>query len=204
MDYLWLPMHSTDDDKQCVQIGHVLYALRESLAQLDTWYNTIPHLPKLSPAQFSPYPCQFKKDGTLFKFEYQSPLAVDMSCQAYLATLKNDSTQVVVKFVTVYGEEAHKVMADAGFAPKLLYYGPIQPGDLDNPLKMVIMEYVSVQDHAYMQGTKELEQQLPEIIDTLHAKGFMFGDLRLLNIVITDEGKVQLIDFDWAGKENEV
>ena len=31
-DYLWLPVHSTLNDGQCVRIGHVLYALRESLA----------------------------------------------------------------------------------------------------------------------------------------------------------------------------
>src|SRR5258708_19329353 len=182
-DYFWVPVHSTLNDGQCVRIGRVLYALRESLAQLDTWYNTVPCVP--STRRFFPYPRQFEKDGTLFEFDYQSPLETDAACKTYLATLQKDSTQVVVKFVETYGEEAHNAMADVGFAPILLYCGSIQPGDLHN-LKMVVMEYVSTRHPAHMQGAPEL-QQLPEIIKTLHAKGFVFGDLRLPNIVITDE-----------------
>ena len=138
----------------------------------------------------------------MFEFDYQSPLETDAACKTYLATLKNTSTQVVVKFVETYGEEAHKAMVDVGFAPTLLYCGPIQPGDLHN-LTMVVMEYVSMRDPAHMQGAPEL-LQLHEIINTLHAKGFVFGDLRLPNIVITDKGQVQLIDFDWAGEEHQV
>jgi len=198
-DYLWLPLHSTHDDNQCLRIGRVLYTLRESLTQLRTWYRTVFRLPQgLSLARLFPYPYQFRKDGELFEFKYQRPLEMDPTCKTYLATLINDSNQVVVKFVTTYGEEVHMAMADAGFAPKLLYCGPILNGDLDD-FKMVVMEYVSKDPTR----SQELDQ-LREIIETLHAKGYVFGDLRLPNILITREGKVQLIDFDWAGKEGDV
>ena len=37
----------------------------------------------------------------------------------------------------------------------------------------------------------------------LHDKDYAFGDLRWQNMMITRNEEVKLIDFDWAGKENE-
>jgi len=204
-DYLRLPFHLTHDEYQCLRIARVLYVLRESLAQLRTWYDAIPKLPQgLSLARFFPYPSEFKKGGKLFEFKYQKPLETDATCKTYLATLTNDSAQVVVKFVTSYGEEVHMAMADAGFAPNLLYCGPTLTDNLDD-YKMVVMEYVSARDKdpTRLLDAEELGQ-LGEIIKTLHTKGYVFGDLRRPNIVVTKEKKVQLIDFDWAGKEGDV
>ncbi len=67
---------------------------------------------------------------------------------------------------------------------------------------MVVMEYIPAQAPARHLQAEECDQ-LNGIIKTLHDEGFMFGDLWLQNIVITEEGKVQLIDFDWAGKDGE-
>jgi len=40
-------------------------------------------------------------------------------------------------------------------------------------------------------------------IGALHANGLVFGDLRSPNVMITKDGKVKLIDFNWAGVEGQ-
>lgn len=45
--------------------------------------------------------------------------------------------------------------------------------------------------------------QLREAIKTLHQHGFVHGDLRAPNVLVTMKGKPKLIDFDWCGKEGE-
>ncbi|KAG0697260.1 hypothetical protein DFH29DRAFT_946970 [Suillus ampliporus] len=99
-------------------------------------------------------------------------------------------------------------MAEAGFAPKLLYYGKIDvvkgiPSY--GGLRMVVMEYVDgMTAHSALQLPPSFHQELMKVIEYCHDKGFVFGDLRKPNVMITKDGKVQLIDFDWAGREGKV
>ncbi|KAF9234165.1 hypothetical protein BU15DRAFT_79348 [Melanogaster broomeanus] len=199
-DFLWIPPHSTHDEDHCFKIGRVMYALRESIQRLDVWYktmidNTSPHNTKaLRPAphpRFFPSPDEYLCDGARVKF--------------------SQPVMVVVKFVTRYGEDAHREMAAAGFAPRLLYYGPINiDGDMPSygSLRMVVMEYVDGQTFESaarkLNVSERIHADLARMIARLHAAGFVFGDLRAPNIVVTQQGQVQLIDFDWAGKEGEV
>ncbi|KAI6126839.1 hypothetical protein F5141DRAFT_1248665 [Pisolithus sp. B1] len=104
-------------------------------------------------------------------------------------------------------------MADAGFAPKLRYFGPVSIGDnavTYGKLKMAVMDYVEG-----LMLCDALEQQevpanflahLHQAVAHFHGAGFVFGDLREPNIMVTpdDEVTVRLIDFDWAGKDGEV
>jgi len=123
-------------------------------------------------------------------------------------TVEAEPKEVVVKFVTRYGDEVHKAMGEAGLAPKLLYYGPIDIAP-DMPsygrLKMVVMEYV---DGRTAFDTRSLppnfHHRLKKAVEYCHGQGFVFGDLRTPNVMITKDWKVQLIDFDWAGREGEV
>ncbi|KAF9502793.1 hypothetical protein BS47DRAFT_1273877, partial [Hydnum rufescens UP504] len=41
-----------------------------------------------------------------------------------------------------------------------------------------------------------------EAMNILHVKLIIFGDLCLPNIIITNEGKPMLLDFDWCGEDN--
>ncbi|KAF8316230.1 uncharacterized protein EI90DRAFT_3173059 [Cantharellus anzutake] len=217
-DFLWLPFHSSHDEDQCTRIARILYALRESLSQLDDWYKTIARLSPIDIGvphpRFFPSPDHFEHDGKLVKFTYEKPFDPDPSCKTYLATA--NKTKVVVKFVTDYGADVHRAMEDEGFAPKLLYCGPVKvipamPGY--GKLKMVVMDYVAGNTLADVLKSEEgcaarnspIERlgALRNIIKSLHAKHFVYGDLRSPNIMITTEGKVQLIDFDWAGKHGE-
>ncbi|KAF8337917.1 uncharacterized protein EI90DRAFT_2909016 [Cantharellus anzutake] len=213
-DFLWLPFHSSLDEYQCTRIARVLYALRESLSQLDDWYKTIDRLSPMETGvphpRFFPSPGLFRQDGNLVKFTYEKPFDHDPSCQTYLATI-NNSTKVVVKFVTGYGADVHRAMEIERFAPKLLYCGPVNvvpTMPCYGKLKMVVMDYVAGNTLANALESGRVASieglgALRNIIKSLHAKNFVYRDLRPPNIMIMTEGKVQLIDFDWAGKNGE-
>ncbi|KAH7903334.1 hypothetical protein BJ138DRAFT_1096518 [Hygrophoropsis aurantiaca] len=220
-DFIHLPTRSTHDNDHFFRFARILYALKESLVRLNAWYQGVANIKPFDPSapngrlhpRFFPSPDTFKQDDALVKFDYLRPLDGDVSCVAYLAkTVEADPVDVVVKFVDNYGDAAHELMANAGFAPKLLYCGKIDVNP-DMPsygtLKMVVMEYNDgLTMHSALQYGKprprcQLED-LEKAIQMLHDEGFVFGDLRPPNVMVEDGGRVQLIDFDWAGKEGEV
>ncbi|KAG6379741.1 hypothetical protein JVT61DRAFT_10276 [Boletus reticuloceps] len=219
-----LPIHSTHDDGQCHRIARILYALRESIQRLDSWYKGLNVAPfDLSPTfhfRFWPSPDSYRDSdtNTLVKFTYQKPLERDVSCVTYLAqTLEDNSKDIVVKFVTgtSYGADAHRHMASKGFAPRLLYYGginvtPEMPSYGD--LRMVVMERVKGWTlHEVLERKSEktlipssFKSDLEHAFTHLHGAGYVFGDLRKPNVMVLPEGTpgsaAQLIDFDWAGE----
>ncbi|KAH0833789.1 hypothetical protein J3R83DRAFT_10936, partial [Lanmaoa asiatica] len=223
-DFVWVPIRSTHDDGQCHRIARILYALRESIQCLDSWYKDLDVAPwDLSPTTFHfrfwPSPDTYC-DGdtnTLVKFTYQKPLELDVSCVTYLAqTLEEVPKDIVVKFVTSYGVDAHRHMASNGFAPRLLYYGridvtPEMPSYGD--LGMVVMEHVKgstlhqVLEHKTLIPSS-FKSDLERAFKYLHGAGYVFGDLREPNIMVLPEGTsgstAQLIDFDWSGVQGKV
>lgn len=74
---------------------------------------------------------------------------------------------------------------------------------------MVVMEYIDGSTLAAAkcdmdEETKErVRSQVKRALEILHDCGLVFGDLRFPNIIITKEGKVRLIDFNWAGEEGQ-
>ncbi|KAG6377490.1 hypothetical protein JVT61DRAFT_15298 [Boletus reticuloceps] len=217
-DFFWIPVHSTHDDNQFLRIARIFYALRESIECLDSWYkDTVNKVPpfKLSfrvpHPRFFPSPNAYRDGDNLVRFEYQEPLELDVSCVTYRAkTLGDNPKDIVVKFVTSYGADAHREMALAGLAPELLYYGEInvEPGMSSyGDLRMVVMEYVDglTLNKAWEQRKvpQSFQSDLCKAFQHLHDAGYVYGDLRQPNVMIMREGKVQLIDFDWAGKEPE-
>jgi Ser/Thr protein kinase RdoA (MazF antagonist) len=50
--------------------------------------------------------------------------------------------------------------------------------------------------------TKRQLELVKQAIELLHSQNLVFGDLRVPNILIKDEG-VMIIDFDWCGKARE-
>ncbi|KAG2093759.1 uncharacterized protein F5147DRAFT_820940 [Suillus discolor] len=200
-----------------LRIGRVLYALRESVARLTDWYKHVlecnePPYDASNPTvhhRFYPTPDAYLRDKIPVRFKYERSLERDASCVTYLAkTMEDNPINVVVKFVTRYGEDVHKAMAEAGFAPKLLYHGKIDVVEgmpSYGGSRMVVMEYVDgMTAYSSPQLPPSFHQELTRAIEYCHEKGFVFCDLRKPNVMITKDGKVQLIDFDWAGREGEV
>ncbi|KAK0443808.1 hypothetical protein EV421DRAFT_1735533 [Armillaria borealis] len=103
-------------------------------------------------------------------------------------------------------EVKHRLLADAGLAPKLLYHGPLD-SSTDAPsygsLRMVVMEEAEGTNAFVLYQDREALDLFLTSVRELHAYGFVFGDLRRQNIMVSPGGKVKLIDFDWAGKDGE-
>lgn len=218
--YLWIPPHSVHDDPHFYRLVRVLYALKESTDKLASWYDGIQDSALFDPLnpdshpRFFPSPDTYPHNSAPVQFAYQAPLERNVSCVTYRAkTLEDSPKDIVVKFVTSYGEDAHREMELAGFAPKLLYYGPIDTNP-DMPsygdLRMVVMEYVKGRtfDKALERNEvpSRFKSDLLQAIKQLHNAGYVFGDLREPNVMVTPQATptVQLIDFDWTGKEGEV
>ena len=64
-------------------------------------------------------------------------------------------------------------------------------------MKMVVMDYVKPH-----RRPADAHSQLEKILTDLHMAGYVFGDLREPNILFDKDGKVQLIDLNWAGRYN--
>lgn len=123
-----------------------------------------------------------------------------------------DGHPLVVKFIESirYAENAHKLLAEQGLAPRLHYCASVSGG-----LVMVVMDLVDGEDaHArYISHNQRLPDSVlndvKRAVDIFHANNFVFGDLRAVNImVVKDPEKMEgptsrgmLIDFDWCGED---
>jgi RIO-like serine/threonine protein kinase len=122
----------------------------------------------------------------------------------YIATLSNTDQEVIVKFTACYNVEAHRLLAEVGFAPTLRFCERVI-GDL----YMVVMDRV---DGKSIWQLREDKIPVPEIvarsvtdaIELLHENDIVFGDLRDPNILYdASKARVVLVDFDWSGKHGE-
>ncbi|KAF4596237.1 hypothetical protein EYR40_008076 [Pleurotus pulmonarius] len=121
-------------------------------------------------------------------------------CSLFKAKLSDEP--VIVKFCQTYGEEAHTIVAAAGLAPRLRFVGALCGGG-----KMVVMDDANGEPASVVfRGLKALPStvmnDLESALNTLHASDLVYGDLRLPNIIVRQEGprwRASLIDFDWSG-----
>ena len=113
----------------------------------------------------------------------------------------------VWKFTRTYSELAHKKAAELGIAP-ILYYAT----KLSNDWTIVCMEKVTGEALTDQTIISELEKEAWKKFKTqleLFWNEFVHGDMRSDNILYGNinsaslESKYYIVDFDWAGKENE-
>ncbi|KAK0207037.1 hypothetical protein DFS33DRAFT_638382 [Desarmillaria ectypa] len=198
------------------RIARLFYVFGNYLTSLANYWDTliIPSVPvtSMEHPRYFPHINSYISNNSTTSFRYLRPMdPQDTLCVTFLAETADPSrTRIVVKFVEQYGGEAHRLLADADLAPKLLYHGPLD-SSTDAPsygsLRMVVMEEVEgTNAFVQYQGRKAPESfvtSVREAVCRLHDHGFVFGDLRRQNIMVTQDDKVKLIDFDWAGKDGE-
>lgn len=117
---------------------------------------------------------------------------------AYATDTDEAPSRVVVKFTEAYGEAAHKLAHERGFAPDLRFCEKVDSVGM----WVAVMDYVASDDTPIPLPSVAAES-LRNAVKTLHNEGFVFGDLREPNVLVTREGQVQLIDFDWCGRVEE-
>ena len=140
-------------------------------------------------------------NGQQVELQYVARLAAKYSSKTVFladAHVTGDAPfKVVVKFTEAYGEDAHKIAHAGGFAPQLHYCEKVDSVGM----WVVVMDFVTSGDDSA--SLPSVAESLRNAVRTLHDKDFVFGDLREPNVLVTKEGRVQLIDFDWCGRVEE-
>ncbi|KZP31687.1 hypothetical protein FIBSPDRAFT_813265 [Athelia psychrophila] len=194
------------DNAQLDRFARVLLALRTSLQSLAEHYqalklgNTDTTFTRFFP-HIRSYPVS---DNGFVSFHYLEKLASSSLTKPVFKALTDKKEFIVVKFTQQYNTDAHRLLATNGLAPNLLYSG-FDTGNTHGScgsLKMVVMEFAegkTAYDHDKELSVKQYEH-VQNAVKILHDEGFVFGDLRLPNIMVDGE-TAKLIDFDWCAKE---
>jgi serine/threonine protein kinase len=109
-----------------------------------------------------------------------------------------DESIVVVKFTPSYSKEAHSMLAALKLAPRLWFCERVQDA---GGLYVVVMDYMD--SVGYSRQNSKASRCLRQAIKHLHCNGYVFGDLRDPNVLVTQDGSAMLVDFDWCGKRGE-
>ena len=214
-DYIWVGLDSVLSESHIAQVARAFYALKASLKKLTSCYESLDPTGDLpADSRYFPSITAYRpRGGGYVKFEYIGFLENCLDCITLHARTKPMPAQdIVVKFVDRYGQRAHQILADQGLAPKLLYCGSPRLDD-DEPsyqsISMVVMEYVDGDTFAVAkqkmseESVETVRSAVRRALELLHNHGLVFGDLRPPNVMITKDGKVKLIDFNWAGEEGQ-
>ncbi|KAJ7615101.1 hypothetical protein DFH06DRAFT_1013707 [Mycena polygramma] len=146
--------------------------------------------------------CTYKSlsDGSMQQFQYLSPVPDKL---LFHAQGKNDHQQkLMVKFTQCYSQDLHRFCATAGFAPKLLGCEAIGAG-----WNIVVMQDLT-STHSIVSDAGQVPTALihrfKDFVADMHQNGFVHGDIRAPNVLMSDDaqGELLLIDFDWGGKDS--
>ncbi|KAJ7707143.1 hypothetical protein B0H16DRAFT_1633916 [Mycena metata] len=194
------------DEYHIAKIARCFRSLARCVKSLETYYEQLealaldPHLLRPSP-HFS----AFSTDAENYTLSYHQQLAVDsrslqrLLFHATATSSAGSSKDCVVKYSKTYSANAHRAMAELGFAPPLLYCARERTV---GQYFVIIMEYIMPST------TDRLEpghyEALKKALEEFHKQGYVFGDLREPNILFPQAGGPMLVDFDWSGKSGDV
>jgi serine/threonine protein kinase len=184
-----------------------MYALKRGMDRLENYYKLHVSRNRENRAKVSFEPsinAYLDQSGQLVKFKYISKMEANPACVTFLAeTLAEEPRQIVAKFVERYCPDAHILLAAADMAPALYYYGKEGVQD-DDPsysgFKMIITGYIErsagYDDWAL---SDSIVNQTKYALQMLHGNGYVYGDLRRSNILVTKEEQVKLVNFEMTG-----
>ena len=197
-------------DRHVLQTVHTLRALRGCLDELGREYAGLEEGDLQTfdtPTGTFPAP-HFRNftssTGTKYKLKYLSHLLGRPrdSRSLFLAEAtsdssdSNDSIKCVVKFTEQYGKTAHEFMEKLDMAAELLYCSMEEEDSVG--LFVVITRFYDCDMTAPLSDA--VLQQLEDGLKQLHDNNLVHGDLRRPNILIDEQGRGRLIDFEWSGE----
>ncbi|KAG6331143.1 hypothetical protein ID866_7942 [Astraeus odoratus] len=188
-------------------VARHMAAFRKAARTLKQYYETVEAtpLPTLGPVprQVFPYPTNYKSlvDGTEKQFDYL--MAPDEDKLVFYG-VEDEGDDICIKFTQAYSREAHEYLASLGCAPALRGLE-----ELDGVWYMVIMDMLSgfeLLSYWPARLSSRVFEVMLEKLKEFHDAGFVHGDIRDANIMVsrTDEMRFMFIDFDWAGRVDEV
>jgi serine/threonine protein kinase len=168
----------------------------------DEYHTRNPPSPNQSqpqPMQLFPYPTSFTSlvDSKKQSFVYYSHL--DNNKLIFRAKLCDGSSDLCVKFVHQYSKEVHEYCASIDAAPKLLGFE-----DMPGGWYMVVMTFIEGYDMLHESESLIPTDKIRAVIHQLHQRGYVHGDIRDTNVMVSSNGHVILLDFDWAGEGGKV
>lgn len=201
-DYVYLGHHPSREgrtglDEGIRRVARILRALQTSAKLLKDYYLALgDEMDLYSPdAPVPPHFQEFTVNETVYRLKYKERLAKDQEEKGvFVAAMEPGGFDVVVKFAHSYRKDAHVLLASKSFAPRLRYCEKEESVGM----YVVVMDLVVGE-----QFSKQPAGELQKAIQTLHSAGFVHGDLRGPNILVTKDGKLNIINFDWCGKDGE-
>ena len=199
--YVWTAGNPYND-KEVESVACLFKALSVGLQDLQVFYGSVASASASAPESQCMFPflrsyCHSPDHEV--KFQYIDRLYNNKA--VYLAE-SSDGRKLIIKFIQQYNSTAHHLLARIGFA-LTLHYSSLNRADIGG-LGMMVMDFVDGKSAHEEYGDEKLPRavydQVKNAIDILHASSFVFGDLRLPNIIITNRAKPMLIDFDWCGE----
>ncbi|KAF9433529.1 hypothetical protein BGZ76_009319 [Entomortierella beljakovae] len=191
-------------------IARVLEALRLGLTRLENFYSQRPNGNNRAQLLFPHLRSFTAANGTVTWFDYESQLTEERTRLVWKAKINDGTARViVVKFTHRYDYAAHGLCATNKLAPRLLHFGGGTNDFSLAGLHVIIMEYISpcplettlVKDYS-RQERQRFFQDIRQAITLLHSNGYVFGDLRIPNILVHKRNggyHAMLIDFEWGG-----
>ncbi|KAF8691100.1 hypothetical protein AX14_002803 [Amanita brunnescens Koide BX004] len=192
---LWMGNSTTHREEQLLHLAHMFLALHDSIQNLSEYYMAVATNQKMQAfnrnsndphPRFFPYVTSVNcQEMGLIQFKYLRRLEDDAACVTFLAQLLDGSDEIVVKFVTTYNAEVHRMLHEKGYAPALLYHDTIPTADtiLDTmpllsdqgaqfrrllPLmNMVDMEYIK--PGTWPASREDAKRQLKDALNTFMA-----------------------------------
>ncbi|KAF9234386.1 hypothetical protein BU15DRAFT_52671 [Melanogaster broomeanus] len=199
-----LPMHyHLSDTKMRTTVARHLGSLKKAIGTLEEHYRELSHQarPDSMPySQLFPYPTSFtcRQHGTRQNFKYsRQPFSEKL---VFFGSLVS-TDDICIKFVRRYSQQVHLRCASMGCAPALLGFECIPGGWFMVVMHALPSDYVCLDS---FQASGGCLGRIRDQLIQLHRDGFVHGDIRSTNImVLKDETKFMILDFDWAGKIGE-
>ena len=183
-----------------------VYALRVALQGLKQFYKGLKPPPEhIQPAQSCfPFRKYYTVDGddTRHEFIYRR---AEEDKRVFRAEVKNpEKTRIYVKFTRRYSEAAHRAAYDAGYAPELLAVNDVY-GWYMVVMRDISSDYMTFWDLLDRTPRIAAMNEAKKAIGTIHAKGFVHGDVRDVNIMVHKHNSrdIKFVDWDWAGRIGE-
>jgi hypothetical protein len=130
-DFVWIG-NSTDIDSQVRRLVLLLCSLRSGIEKLNDQFIAVKDGPEPGLALAFPcitsYPNHSTGETETIIYHERIHAGLDRETSALFSATSQNGTPLFIKFATRYNATAHRLLAENGYAPKLLYHSEVAYG----------------------------------------------------------------------------